>query len=128
MTLFPSRVLSALPAAACVFALCLSSRAQVAATPFFFPGGVAFQPEISAIDSGPLLAPRAVVSADRKYVTIGGTETDRALIGLEPFTFATLPTGFVGAAQLPNVRNATPTHRPTILDKPGMTFIAPLTP
>ncbi|HWE04725.1 MAG TPA: hypothetical protein VG326_20125 [Tepidisphaeraceae bacterium] len=71
-----------------------SARAQV---PFFFPGANAFTPEISVVNTGAILDAQAVVSADRKYVTINARPTNSALLALNNFTFQNGPAlGFVG--------------------------------
>ena len=79
-----------------------AARAQV--PPFFGGGVVAFDPEVSVISSGALLAGQATVSADRKYVTITGTPTVSRLQSLQTFpvnSVVNVPLGFVGGISLP---------------------------
>src|SRR5437764_9210791 len=71
-------------------ALLLASVAGVAAAqrvPFFFPGATAFEPQISVVQSGALNDVQAVVSADRKYVTLNMRATNSTLLALRDFTF-----------------------------------------
>src|SRR4051812_2536345 len=88
--------------------LALSSAAGVAQAqvpPFFGGGGVAFDPEVSVISSGALLAGQATVSADRKYVTITANPTNSRLQSLQPFpvnSVVNVPLGFVGGISLPS--------------------------
>src|SRR4051812_44555560 len=57
----------ALLAAGVVAVLSLPARAQV---PFVGAGAAIFDPEIGVVQSGVILDAQAVVSADRKYVTM----------------------------------------------------------
>src|SRR3954469_2812724 len=64
-----------------------AARAQVQ-PPFFNPGGVAaFTPEIDVVNSGVIQDVQAVVSADRKYVTMNMRPSASHLIALRDFTF-----------------------------------------
>lgn len=66
-----------------VLVLYSASHAQ---TPGFNGGGVfAFDPEISVVNSGALVDAQAVVSSDRKYVTINMRPSLSRLIGLNVF-------------------------------------------
>jgi len=65
--------------------------------PFFGGGGVvAYSPTISTVNSGAVLDASAVVSNDRKYVTIGAQAQDSSLIALRDFPIASAQLGFVG--------------------------------
>src|SRR5687767_6549979 len=99
--------------------------------PFFTPAGTGFDPEISVVNSGELLDAQAVVSDDLKYVTINARPSSSRLLALREFTFqnaAGVPLGFVGgAAQLPGPRRGrNDARRPTLLDRPGTTFVRAL--
>ena len=64
------------------------ARAQVRAVPpFFGQSGVAFDPEISIVESGAKLDAQATVSADRKYVTLTMRPQLASLVALREFTF-----------------------------------------
>ena len=111
-----------LAAIACGFA---ASTAHAQRVPFFNAAPTGFDPEISVVNSGALLDAQAVVSDDRKYVTINARPSSSRLLALREFTFQSagaVPLGFVGgAAQQPRAR------RPAnSLDRPGMMFIRPL--
>jgi hypothetical protein len=70
------------------------------AVPFFAPSGNAFDPEIGIVESGVLLDATAVVSADRKYVTMTLRPQNSQLIALREFAFQNPQNlGFVGAPQ-----------------------------
>jgi hypothetical protein len=67
------------------------------APPFFGGGVVAYSPTISTVNSGAVFDASAVVSFDRKYVTIGAQAQDSSLIALRDFPIAQGPAlGFVG--------------------------------
>src|SRR3954447_10115839 len=86
-----------LPLLACVFATALASARAAHAQSFFGGGAVAYDPEISTVQSGALLDAQVVVSYDRKYVTIGAQATDQRLLALRDFPVASPVTqGFVG--------------------------------
>jgi hypothetical protein len=76
-------------------------RAQVG-VPFFSGANIAFDPEISVVNSGEVLDAQAVVSNDRKYVTLNMRASSSRLLALREFQFATggntRPLGFVGGA------------------------------
>lgn len=57
--------------------------------PFFNGGGGIFDPEIDVIESGTLLDAQAVVSADRKYVTLTMRPQNTQLLALREFAFQT---------------------------------------
>jgi hypothetical protein len=65
-----------------ILGLTQGARAQ-----FFFPGATAFTPEISVVNSGAILDAQAVVSADRKYVTINARPSNTTLLALNSYTF-----------------------------------------
>jgi len=90
-------------AAALSFA-CLT-QAQVV-PPFFFPGQTAFEPEIGIVQSGVVQDVQAVVSADRKYVTLNMQVQNTQLLALRPFTFQNGPAlGVVGLPPSPAGQN-----------------------
>lgn len=94
------------------------SRAQFRPrVPFFGPGVVAFNPEISVINSGALLDAQPVVSSDRKYVTITMRPQLSTLIDLQAFTFQT-NLGNVGGV-------GTPQAAGSVLAQQGMMRLAP---
>jgi hypothetical protein len=66
-----------------------ASRCAAQAPPFFGAGGGIFDPEISTVQSGALLDAQAVVSADRKYVTMTTRFQLADLIALREFAFQT---------------------------------------
>jgi hypothetical protein len=94
--------LSVLSAAAFLSALvlpALTAPAQV--PPFFNGGGGIFDPEIDVVESGQLLDAQAVVSADRKYVTMTMRPQNTQLLALREFAFQVgggggAPVGMVG--------------------------------
>jgi len=90
----------------CLLALSITAGVAEAQVPPFFGGGVvAFDPEVSVISSGALLAGQATVSADRKYVTITATPANTRLQSLQPFpvnSVVNVPLGFVGGISLPS--------------------------
>jgi hypothetical protein len=104
-----------------------SILAQVATfgggTPFFTTGAVAAQPQIGfAVTGEDLQVQSAIVSPDRKYVTLDLNPTFSTIQGFQTFTYQT-SSGFVGSA--PNT--GTPAPAPaTFLDRPGMTRVAEL--
>ena len=61
-----------------------AARGQV---PFFFPGTTSFEPQIGIVESGVGQDVQAVVSADRKYVTLNMRVTNSQLLALRSFTF-----------------------------------------
>ena len=71
-------------ATAAVVLLCsLPASAQA---PFFGGGGI-FDPEIDVVESGMLLDAQAVVSADRKYVTMTMRPQSTQLLSIQEFAF-----------------------------------------
>jgi hypothetical protein len=67
--------------------LFLSLRAEAQAPPFFNGAAGIFDPEISVVQSGVILDAQAVVSADRKYVTMTTRFQSAQLLNLREFTF-----------------------------------------
>jgi hypothetical protein len=68
-------------------------------TPVVGRGATAFDPEISVVNSGVLADAQAVVSHDRRYVTITMGASQSNLIALRPFPVqAVAGNGFVGNA------------------------------
>ncbi len=128
-----------------------STTASAQVPPFFGGGGGIFDPEIDVISSGVILDAQAVVSADRKYVTMTMRPSSTELIALREFAFqvgAGGGGGFVGGAgqagtgAVANPRVAEPAPRAeaetpddpgtrlygrpkdaAILDREGMTLI-----
>ena len=76
----------ALPAAGVLLLCSLPARAQV---PFVGAGVGIFDPEISVVQSGVILDAQAVVSADRKYVTMTTRFQSAQLLNLREFAFQT---------------------------------------
>jgi hypothetical protein len=92
--------------------LVFSSHAQAQNNDFFNRRGVAlFEPEIGIVNTGAQIVMAPVVSADRKYVTIGARAQTSRIIRIEEFPFAT--GGFAGL-----VGNAQPAATPA----PGAQF------
>jgi|SRR5580658_3771617 hypothetical protein len=115
--------------AAIVLVPAAGSWAQDGVTPFFFPGSIGYEATISTVTSGPFLAEQSIVSADRRYVTINVNVNNNGLVALTPYTFATVPNGYVGETTPAGAKpGAAAAHAPTILDRAGMTFLGPLKP
>lgn len=76
-----------------------TAGAQVA-PPFFSPGVASFEPQIGIVQSGVAQDVQAVVSPDRKYVTLNLQVQNTNLLALREFTFQTAgtaaPLGVVG--------------------------------
>jgi len=76
-----------------------SAGAQVV-PPFFSAGVASFEPQIGIVQSGVVQDVRAVVSPDRKYVTLNMQVQNTNLLALHDFTFQTAgtaaPLGVVG--------------------------------
>jgi hypothetical protein len=68
--------------------------------PFFSPGVASFEPQIGIVQSGVVQDVQAVVSPDRKYVTLNMQVQNTNLLALHEFTFQTAgtaaPLGVVG--------------------------------
>ncbi len=134
-----------------------SRSAYSQATPFFGSGQTTSQAQISTVTDGSnLTISRAVVSHDRKYVTLDISPQMDNFLGFNTFSFQTAGMGFVGSSTAiqgmnraiaqsrapslgsqSNQNNSplvaqTPTDvaamKPTVLDVPGMNLIAPLQP
>jgi hypothetical protein len=108
----------------------LATASAASAQGVFAGGGTAFDPEIRVLNSGALLDATAVVSADRKYVTITARPTNTQLLALRQFSFSPIPQGlgFVGSTSLRQAadrekgrpdRPAVPV--PSALDRRGIT-------
>ena len=115
--------------------------------PFFNAVPNIFDPEIDIVETGTLLDAQAVVSDDRKYVTLTMRPQVSTLVALREFTFQRGqnfgPVGFPPPAQnnapndangngnaAPDAREAAAAAaaravRPAVLDRPGMTRIEP---
>ena len=123
------------------FAACglapLVARAQVG-VPFFSSANTGFDPEISVVNSGEVLDAQAVVSNDRKYVTLNMRASSSRLLALRQFDFATggnnlrSPLGFVGGAGATGSNGAgvnasgIGNARENVLDRQGTSFVAGL--
>jgi hypothetical protein len=95
--------------------------------PFFNSAAVGYEATISTAFSGAALSAHTTVSADRKYVTVGAQASIMGQPNFTPFTIAVpVGGGFVGspAAGAPPAT----TMGASILDRPGMTLLAPLRP
>ena len=93
--------------------------------PFIGGAATGYDPEGSVVNSGAILDAQAVVSDDRKYVTINARPTNTQLLALRSFSFA----GGGNAAQLGFVGGAgrDDGHRDeNVLNRPGMTFVSRL--
>ena len=96
----------------------------------FGGGSTAFDPEIRVVNSGALLDAQAVVSHDRKYVTITARPSVSQLISLQQFPIV-IPAnlGFVGSTAIQQLArrergdtsNTPVLPTPSLLDKRGMT-------
>jgi hypothetical protein len=75
-----------------ITAVCASAGAQVV-PPFFSGGTASFEPEIGIVQSGVVQDVQAVVSPDRKYVTLNMQVQNTNLLALRDFTFQTSGTG-----------------------------------
>jgi hypothetical protein len=89
--------------------------------PFFSGSATAFEPEVATAFGGALLGATATVSPDLKYVTIGAQPTLLSPPQLHPFAFAVAGSGFVGF-------QANSDAQSSVLNKQGMTLVAPLRP
>jgi hypothetical protein len=68
-----------------------------AAVPFYYAGATPVDPVISTASTGVMQQGQAVVSADRKYVTITIDANQTGLQGFRNFTFQQPGLGFVGS-------------------------------
>ena len=81
--------------------LSAASTTATAQAPPFFGGGGIFDPEIDVVSSGVILDAQAVVSADRKYVTMTMRPSSTELLAIREFAFQVGGGGgggFVGGA------------------------------
>lgn len=98
-------------ALAALVAACGVAPAQ-AVPPFFSPGVASFEPEIGIVQSGVVQDVQAVVSPDRKYVTLNMQVQNTNLLALHDFTFQTAPTAApLGVAGIPAPPAATSGRR-----------------
>lgn len=105
---------------------CAATSARGQAVPFFFPGATAFTPEVSIVNTGIVHDVQAVVSADRKYVTLNMRPANSSLLALREFQFQQpqAALGFVGdprpavpvAADANDAASAVPTSPSAILN------------
>jgi len=129
-------------AAMLVGALAAPAYAQRFNRDFYNYGGVAlYNPEIGLVMSGPLLVARPIVSADRKYVTMGVQAQITQVVRIEQFPVAGIGyAGFVGGARPVTVsggagaadtlNSSAPVRvrqagSAPVLSQPGITWIAP---
>jgi len=128
-----------------------ASLAGAQAVPFYYATPTVAEPEISYVTSGADITGQHLVSQDRKYITLDIGAENSNLLGFHTFTFQN-GLGFVGSPAAvkglsasqnrltsnlsPPARNtltpsiaASPTDIApvaTLLDRPGMTLVAPL--
>ena len=69
--------------------------------PFFSPGVASFEPQIGIVQSGVVQDVQAVVSPDRKYVTLNMQVQNTNLLALRDFTFQTAGTAPLGVVGIP---------------------------
>src|SRR5215203_2439387 len=101
-----SRTHFAIAVVGVVTLLSATSRRAEAQVPFFNGAAGIFDPEISVVQSGVILDAQAVVSADRKYVTLTTRFQSAQLLNLQEFAFQTgggRPGGIVGGGAVGNV-------------------------
>jgi hypothetical protein len=114
-----------------VLGLSAFAIAQTPSVPFVYPGATAATAEVGYATTGEELdVQQAVVSQDRKYVTLNINPQFSTLLRFQSFTYQT-STGFVGSAPATtNTASATSANAPvaaqTFLDRPGMTRVAVL--
>jgi hypothetical protein len=111
-----------------VLSIGTAATAQPIPPPFGGPPSL-FDPEPGVVESGVVLDAQAVVSADRKYVTINARFGQSQLVSLVPFP---VNGGFVGGFN-PGGGGGGGGGGPggfsaSVLEKPGMHKIAPLLP
>ncbi|HEY8667999.1 MAG TPA: hypothetical protein VIL86_15210 [Tepidisphaeraceae bacterium] len=78
--------------------------------PFFSRTPIVFEPQIEVVNSGAILDAAAVVSNDRKYVTITARPSNTRLLALQQFVFMTDnppggPGGLVGQTPIQQGNN-----------------------
>ena len=103
-------------------ALLATAPAFAQPVPPFIGGPVtAFDVEIGIIDSGALLDAQAVVSSDRRYVTITAQPVNPTVLALQQFhtqAIAVGGSGFVGGADPPaNAAPNVPRNLPSEIDR-----------
>lgn len=85
-----------------VIAVGTGAGAQVM-PPFFSGGAASFEPEIGIVQSGVVQDVQAVVSPDRKYVTLNMQVQNTNLLALRDFTFQSSGTaGRLGVVGIPS--------------------------
>jgi hypothetical protein len=78
-------------------AMVLAAAASAQVVPFFTGVGTAFDPQIGIVNTGVVQDVQAVVSYDRKYVTLNMQPQNATLLALREFTFQQgAPLGVVG--------------------------------
>src|ERR1700733_5136342 len=95
--------------------------------PFVYPGATVAEPQISYVAGGAEEeVQNAVVSQDRKYVTLDINPQMSSVQGFVAFSYQTA-SGFVGSTPItgPNAPTSAMAAK-TFLDRPGMTLVAPL--
>jgi hypothetical protein len=131
-----------LPAAIALGLFASNGRAIAQSAPPFYGGPVTvFDVEIGIIDSGTLLDAQAVVSQDRRYVTINARPTNTGLLALQDFQtqqISTAAAGFVGGVNpggiaqpptghtLPSEIDRAARDAASVLNRRGVYLIAPL--
>jgi hypothetical protein len=95
--------------------------------PFFSAGATAYEAQISTAEVGTPLSARVTVSADRKYANMGAQASNLGAVNFTPFAI-TMPAGggFVGSGSGSTI--GSPAAGTSILDRPGMTLVAPAQP
>jgi hypothetical protein len=120
----------------------MGTAASAQTTPPFFGGPVTgFDIQVGVIESGALLDAQAVVSSDRKYVTINARPSNTGLLALQQFqtqVISTTAAGFVGGVNpsgivAPTVPNRMPSEIDqadrdalSVLNQRGMYLLVPL--
>ena len=95
-----------------VIAVGTVARAQVV-PPFFSGGATSFEPEIGIVQSGVVQDVQAVVSPDRKYVTLNMQVQNTNLLALRDFTFQSSGSaGRLGVVGIPSTAVAATGGRP----------------
>jgi hypothetical protein len=123
-----------------VFGVSAVAFADGPVTPFYYASGTAVEPQIATLVIGVNdSVGQAVVSGDRKYVTMNMDASLMGDAGIRKFTYQRGGLGFVGSTAMPAQPSGRNSLTPSIaasageispaismLDKPGMVLIAPL--
>jgi len=114
--------------------------ADAPVTPFYYASATVVEPQIATLVIGVNESVgQAIVSGDRKYVTMNMDASLMGNAGIRSFTYQRGGLGFVGSAAMPGQLAGRNSLTPSIavsagdiapdvsaLDKPGMVLIAPL--